>query len=43
MTHEPLGSLSGTLKGAQKRWAPVEKDDFIYHHILSYLATFRVS
>ena len=26
MTHEPLGFLSGTFKGSQQRWAPVDKE-----------------
>ena len=28
MTHEPLGSLSGTFKGSQQRWATVDIEGF---------------
>ena len=28
MTHEPLGFLSGTFRGAQQRWATVDKEGF---------------
>ena len=28
MTHEPVGFLSGTFRGAQQRWATVDKEGF---------------